>query len=95
MGEVIDFQTREILTTERNGSPIDAVITQLATLRDDIACCIVVLRYKDGIDDWFESDILLSDTRIALATFMLNESTKNMATYLMLEDDTDDDDQPA
>ena len=89
MGDVIDIRTREKVESIRTYSPVDELITQLTMLRDEIGVALIVFRYKDGVDDWMETDIL-PDTRIALATFLLSESTKNIATYLMLDEETDD-----
>lgn len=89
MGDVIDFRTREVFNPVGEPCPIDEIVQQLIALRDEIGVCLVVFRYKDGIDDWFETE-MLPDTRIALATFLLNESTRNIATYLMLDDEADD-----
>jgi hypothetical protein len=95
MGDVVDMNGKPFESKDKP-YPIDELIATLSALRNEIACCLVILRYNDGVDDWIESDILLPDTRIAMATFMLNESTKMIGTYLILtEMNEDDDDKPA
>lgn len=91
MGEVVDM-TGKPFEASGKPAPIDDIIAQLSALRNEIACCLVAIRYTDGIDDWIESDILLTDTRIAMATFLLSESTKMIGTYLLLTEITEDED---
>ena len=91
MGEVVDM-TGKPFESSGKPAPIDDIIAQLSALRNEIACCLVAIRYTDGVDDWIESDILLTDTRIAMATFLLSESTKMIGTYLLLTEITEDED---
>ena len=86
VGDVVDLNGNPIEITQET-YPVDALITALQNMRKEITCALIVMRVDNLYDDWAETDNMLQDTKVALATYLLDETKRLPEIFLELDGD--------